>query len=184
MRWIPLALMLCAPPLEALAQMPEGGPPPDAVTIDPRTQKRVEMLKKMGLNKARNPDSQQSETDAGSTPPQKQLGGMMGQGTDPNVDPMRDRIRAHRAKQFATIAIAARRGAEMKKHFQRMAKIERIEWLATQHNNAILSDKATTLRQKELARHQRVLAKLEAQKKAPPNFPQIDVTVHDASSTP
>ncbi|MEM6733785.1 MAG: hypothetical protein AAF658_19650, partial [Myxococcota bacterium] len=53
------------------------------------------------------------------------------------------------------------RTAEEKKHLDRMARIERIIELTREPAHAELAPRATSLKDKELRRHERVLARLD-----------------------
>jgi hypothetical protein len=176
MRSVIFIILLSLLPVSTFAQMPEGGPPPGSTTIDPKSQKRPRMLNQMGLNKKKNPDADNGA--AGGT------NNAVDTTQNPiKVRPFNPKIAAHRSKQFATFAVAARRGQEMKKHFQRMAKIERIDEIATQAGNTKLKDKALNLKKRELFRHKMALQRLEDMKKNPP-APKVDVKVDGAPAQP
>ncbi|MEZ4462151.1 MAG: hypothetical protein R3E66_21005 [bacterium] len=142
----------------AVAQMPEKGPAPGGANIDPKTMKRVEVLKQLKRGSQKDPEAQEeSETTESGTannvvaPPNIKMvrrPHRIGAGPDPS-------------RRLASFAAASRRGREMRKHYIRMAKIERLDAIAAEKDDESLTQRVAAIRAKETARHARALETIE-----------------------
>ena len=166
-----IVVTLSCAALPAFAQMPDAPPPSDS-KMDPRVEKRVQELKQLGYDKKKDPEAQEgassnnastNNASADTNTPRPKMG-MLRRGRE-------DGLRPESAKRLASFATASRRGREMKKHYMRLAKLERLEALAAQNNNTVLSRRVSDMRDRENRRHQGILkkiAELQAQRSRPP----------------
>jgi len=157
-----LATAIAFTSLPAIAQMPET-PSPRTDNMNPREAKRVKMLKQLGHDKKKNPDA--NETSETST---------NNDSADVSDKPMRPKMgllrRGHQigtpnvSKRMPSFALVSKQGRERKKHSMRIAKLDRLESIAAEKGNEALSKRVSEMRAKELSRHQRVIAQIEAKR--------------------
>lgn len=156
-----LAAAIAFTSLPAIAQMPET-PPPRTDNMNPREVKRVKMLKQLGHDKKKDPEATEtSETgtnndasDVSAKPTRPKMGMLRGGhkvGTAPDA-----------AKRMPSFALVSKQGRERKKHLMRIAKLDRLESIAAEKGNEALAKRVFEMRAKEVIRHERVIAKIEA----------------------
>ena len=148
--------------------------------MDPKTMKRIEVLKQLKKGEQKDPEAQESyATESAGTnnvPPPKikmvRRPHRIGAGPDPS-------------RRMASFAAASRRGREMRKHYIRMAKIERLDAIAADKNDEVLTKKVSAIRAKETARHTRALKNIERLKQEALSDPEdIKVKVGDELPQP
>lgn len=138
----------------SFAQLPDRDPPGDA-NVDRPTMKRAQMLGKMGKDKRKNPEP--NSNNAPTTNYQ------------PVLKPLRLPHRVGEMRKLppkaVSFATASRRNREMRKHFERLAKLERIKEVAKQTSDDALSAQADEIISKEMTRHARALENIERLRK-------------------
>lgn len=77
-------------------------------------------------------------------------------------------------------------GKERRKHMRRLAKIDRLDAIAQQTGNETLKTKAAMIREKEMARHARVMRRLGASVESAPGpaEPKVPTTATPATVAP
>jgi hypothetical protein len=146
--------------LPAIAQMPET-PPPRTDNMNPREVKRVKMLKQLGHDKKKDPEATETSETSNNNPadvsakPMRPKMGMLRSGHQIGAGP-------NAAKRMPSFALVSKRGRERKKHFMRIAKLDRLESIAAEKGNQALAKRVFEMRAKEVIRHQRTIAKIAA----------------------